>query len=370
MLRTWPLKPNTTGCRPSLLATGRVSVKDHGAKGDGLHDDAPALRLAIEETWHCGGSVVFPTGNYLINSTVQLAHCSLIGIGNEPVGYEGAAAVVAYDTGPAVRLFTRNPAGPVLQVGYLRGDTFYNTTMNQTLTAGVYLEKLAIEGLETGMVIANTCWVRLRNCGVSATACTGVVAPPHYNCVGGTKHNTAMVLVNNFWIWFEEGGSFSFHPGKGLLPSVIMQGGPICPMAQMCTNYAVRFDRITFQYGGVRVVQLVNCSGPIMNIDFLTTCMEDTAMPLFDIWVDPAVTNFAGLEHITISDYMDADSQSSSASAKALLEQPIIGFNCSAPNCVFDGLTIMGANVGDPTKHPSLINFNPSGGRVHICSFA
>jgi hypothetical protein len=103
---TWPSIPNTTNCRPSLLATGHVSVKEHGAKGDGVHDDAAALRSAVMETWHCGGSVVIPTGNYLINSTVQLAHCSLIGVGSEPVGYGGAAETVAYDTGPAVRLFT------------------------------------------------------------------------------------------------------------------------------------------------------------------------------------------------------------------------------------------------------------------------
>ena len=173
--RTWPQKPNTTGCRPSLLTTGRVSIKDHGARGDGVHDDAPALRAAMEETWRCGGSVTVPTGDYLINSTVQLAHCSIIGVGNEPVGYAGAAEVVAYDTGPAVRLFTLNPAGPVLQAGYLPGQVGYNASGGQNQTnygAGVYLERLSIEGLETGMIIANVAWVRLRNCGVAAEALT------------------------------------------------------------------------------------------------------------------------------------------------------------------------------------------------------
>ena len=152
----------------------------------------------------------------------------------------------------------------------------------------------------------------------------------------------------------------------------------------MCTNYAIRFERITFQYGGVRLEQLWNCSGPAMNIvsraskqtiaavslrkllcaqDFITTSMEDSSTPLLDVWADENVGNWAGLEHITIVDYINADAQY--AAGGAPVQQPVVAFNCSAANCVVDGLTVTGAEVGDPTKHPMLINFSPPGtGRI------
>ena len=235
--RNFPPTPNTTLCRASVLATGQILIKDHGAKGNGVHDDAPALRAAIAEGWRCGGQVLIPTGNYLINSTVQLGHCAIIGVGTTPIGYGGAADVVAYDTGPAVRLFTRNASGPVLQAGYLPGSAGYATlaaggcpggrvgaTGGCQTFGGAYLEGLSIEGLETGLIIANTCWIRLRNCGVSAELLTG------------TANNAAMVVYNTFWVWFEEGGSFAFRVGKGLLPSVKLMGTEVNQtVASMCT---------------------------------------------------------------------------------------------------------------------------------------
>ena len=99
-----------------------------------------------------------------------------------------------------------------------------------------------------------------------------------------------------------------------------------------------------------------------MNIDFLTTSLEDSATPLLDVWSARNITNWAGLEHITITDYLNADNQY--AAGGAPVQQPVVGFNCSAENCVIDGLTISGAEIGDPTKHPAVINYNPAGGRV------
>ena len=43
-----------------------VSVKDFGAKGDGVTDDTQAIKDAI--TYACGKSLVFPHGTYLLAS--------------------------------------------------------------------------------------------------------------------------------------------------------------------------------------------------------------------------------------------------------------------------------------------------------------
>jgi len=105
--------------------------------------------------------------------------------------------------------------------------------------------------------------------------------------------------------------------------------------------------------------------------------MEDSSTPLLDVWADEDVGNWAGLEHISkcsrslrvffpkpqrsgcaaIVDYINADAQY--AAGGAPVQQPVVAFNCSAANCVVDGLTVTGAEVGDPTKHPMLINFSP-----------
>ena len=76
--------------------------------------------------------------------------------------------------------------GPVLQTGYLPGQSGYDATggPNQTNAGGgVYLQGLSIEGLETGMIVANTAWVRLRNCGVAA-----------YGLLTGNENNAAMCV--------------------------------------------------------------------------------------------------------------------------------------------------------------------------------
>jgi hypothetical protein len=99
-----------------------------------------------------------------------------------------------------------------------------------------------------------------------------------------------------------------------------------------------------------------------MAIDFFTTSMEDSSTPLLDVWSSPAVTNWAGLAGITIVDFVNADAQYSAKGPR--VQQPVVGFNCSAANCVIDGLTMTAAIVGDPTKHPAVINYNPAGGRV------
>jgi hypothetical protein len=49
-----------------------VSVMDHGAVGDGVADDRPALLAAIAALSSQPGVVLFPAGSYKISSTVSI----------------------------------------------------------------------------------------------------------------------------------------------------------------------------------------------------------------------------------------------------------------------------------------------------------
>jgi parallel beta-helix repeat protein len=48
---------------------GAISVRDHGATGDGVHDDTAAFQKAIDALPGSGGTVTVPAGNYMIDAT-------------------------------------------------------------------------------------------------------------------------------------------------------------------------------------------------------------------------------------------------------------------------------------------------------------
>lgn len=65
-----------------------VSVKDHGALGDGTTDDTSAINAAVGSLPAAGGTLFFPPGNYLLNgsSTITLS---------KPITVKGASPVAS-----------------------------------------------------------------------------------------------------------------------------------------------------------------------------------------------------------------------------------------------------------------------------------
>lgn len=54
----------------NLFPVHFVSVKDFGAKGDGVTDDASAIQGALDTLKNTGGVIFFPVGTYLVKSAV------------------------------------------------------------------------------------------------------------------------------------------------------------------------------------------------------------------------------------------------------------------------------------------------------------
>lgn len=54
---------------PRARGNARISVRDHGARGDGAHDDTAAFQRAIDALPDDGGTVEVPAGSYVIDPT-------------------------------------------------------------------------------------------------------------------------------------------------------------------------------------------------------------------------------------------------------------------------------------------------------------
>src|ERR1700736_5757649 len=64
----WMVAGRASVGEPSTLPAGALNVKDYGAKGDGIADDAPALNRALVAAVRRGpGAILFiPAGTYCI----------------------------------------------------------------------------------------------------------------------------------------------------------------------------------------------------------------------------------------------------------------------------------------------------------------
>ena len=142
--------PNATWASV-VEATGLLSVKLFGAKGDSSGDDAPAVRAAINATQCCGGCVWFPPGVYQFNSTVMIPNGCVKGAtgSNTAVAQSlGTTAGSAQILGPA--------HGPALAII----DAW----------DGTLIQDLNIQGSNMGLLIRGAAGVRLNNVYIEAVA--------------------------------------------------------------------------------------------------------------------------------------------------------------------------------------------------------
>ena len=144
---------------------------------------------------------------------------TFIGVGVAPFDtrFDGAN-YVAYNTGPTALIYSEKPRGPVIRIGDHNVSGGANDGGSYGCGGNVFLQNIGVSGLECGVNIVNSAWVRFRNCGIKAAIDTGGAV------------NAAMVLENSFWQWFEEGTSFEYRCNGqsdcGGKPAVILRGKP------------------------------------------------------------------------------------------------------------------------------------------------
>jgi hypothetical protein len=359
-----PPCPNETWAAAAQTTTGMLSVKLFGAVGDGKHDDAPAVRAAMNASTLCGGGCIFfPPGEFLFNSTVVAsASCWK---GSTATGTPGACAGQCVGattiTGPP----TGNGETPTIAIH--SGD--------------VFMQDLEVYGNYLAIYVANAAYVRFINVGAqiegasdSVDTSPGGCNRTNCNVVLGSL-NAALVIENSFWLWFERCGFVSPISFNGQRPSVILRGQGHCNATGKCDTrislphiynvsahsqfppevYLVRFDQMIFTGGGVQYQQMVPLAAVMASapgsFDFVSCVQEQSATPLLDVQStthlvpDGGDGYFPGLKMVVIRDYMDADWKTPSFGSA---DRSVVAMNCSLPKCTLDGFTISSAGFGTP----------------------
>lgn len=332
-------------CPPDLYAmantTGRLSVRALGAVGDKKHDDQPAIAQTIAMAHACGQvEVWFPPGEYFLNRTlVARGGMSLVGSsGGGGSAIDGARTVNLY--GPK--------DGPLLLVNSTGSVTVHNLVLN---------------GQTLGVHIIDSAGIRFTNVGVYASVNsdgvdTSLGGCSNCNVVLGSN-NTAMVVENSFWLWFET-TSFEFlyyssgcsrdnakdeSACWGQRPVIVLRGSNAPGHFGVKSVYLFVMKDSVISGGGVQYQQTADCGGCAAGFfDFFNVVLESSALPLLDVQSEPDVTEFYGLEHISIIDMMDADPRPAHFGGGLQNVTSVVHLNCSQPMCALDGLTMVGAS--------------------------
>ena len=167
-----------------------VSVKDFGAVGNGSTDDTTAIQNAVNYVGSVGGTVYFPTGTYLISSTINVSYSGIIFAGESAVATAFGSKIVGNGTTPAT-LFSITtsfsdhthfnnialesaPVGITVPNGVLTTDlSLNNVVFNHFTDKAIYIADTS-DGASGGLIVGNISNVEYVDCKsgfVSAENC-------------------------------------------------------------------------------------------------------------------------------------------------------------------------------------------------------
>lgn len=159
----------TDGGRWKLTHNGEVSVKQFGAKGDGVTDDTAAFAAAHKHVQTTGGTIYVPSGTYIVGMTADWANGSASGwLDTADRTYSVSFRI--YGDGPSSVIKAKSGTGHAI---------YYNTPIGAAVpsdrvhTRWITVEDLAFDcnAEPYGLKIANAGAIRVRNCsGYNNTA--------------------------------------------------------------------------------------------------------------------------------------------------------------------------------------------------------
>jgi len=156
-----------------------VSVKDFGAVGNGIADDTTAIQNAVNYVGSIGGTIFFPTGSYLVSSTIAISNSAIIIAGASVVGtFEGSKIVGNVTTPASIFSIANNvdhtlfvnigiesaPIGIKVPIGALITDlSFNNVVFSHISDKAIYIADTS-DGASGGLIVGNISNVQYNQC--------------------------------------------------------------------------------------------------------------------------------------------------------------------------------------------------------------
>jgi hypothetical protein len=148
-----PVKP------PPVQTPNIVNVKDYGATGDGVTDDAPYIQNAINAATASGFALFFPAGTYLHAEPLTFNGIAVTGVGPTSI-------LLAANTGAVVNLTGYGPSIQNMQIStqgligsginiYVSNATSF-TVSNNTITQGNKYFGVSVYFSSVGAINSNT----------------------------------------------------------------------------------------------------------------------------------------------------------------------------------------------------------------------
>lgn len=158
---------------PYSMTTAPVNVRAYGAKGDGLTNDSAAIQAAINAA---AGSVVFPKGEYLVNTGLTLpSNCYL-----------------DFEAGALLKAGTNSMTVLATTAGFKSGIKLRNVSIDGNTKTGV--TALQLSNVQFNSTVENINVYRCTNGVVLDSVCIGVslITPTMY-----ATPNAIKILASN-----------------------------------------------------------------------------------------------------------------------------------------------------------------------------
>lgn len=237
-----------TASVPASLVTGdKISVLDHGAKGDGKTDDTAAFQKAINKAAAAKKPVYVPAGTYVLKHSLELKDTALIG------QYAGSFAadkctlpnLLISNTGePAIRMNNATLSGVQLDCFFGSADAAVKATENIAVEGNnCRIYNLRIRGCGTG--------IRVNKSGVTGLEVVNLFIADPYATGLDIRNTKGTVLLKNIEVWSASTrDQFLNSGGVGFL----LENNETVHMEATCVFAAY----IAYDFKGTNTVRITN----------------------------------------------------------------------------------------------------------------
>lgn len=216
-----------------------VNVKDYGAVGDGVTDDASAIQAAIDSIGASGGEVFFPSGTYLVNAQIDLkTRLTILGEERNNTSIKAGAAItsVLSLTGTAfnVRIKHIDVNGNGLAT---KGVSIVGTL---TSMAHLHMEDVLCSGATTTQIeLEHIIYARLQSVyasgGVNAVTLTSMLTSKFEQCVFYNSTAACVYILDGAGLYFD--GCTSYNDNSRTPDELLLLDG-----AHQCTFLKCNFE--------------------------------------------------------------------------------------------------------------------------------